>query len=325
MQQDDLQLIRKRIEEAQNIAIFAHIRPDGDSIGSVLALGWALEDMGKAVQYISVDPIPNHFHFLFQYSADGENPFVSEPNNADCYILPDISSIDRAGDYFLTHPGRLPDICIDHHISNPGFAQLNWIEAESPAACAVLAKIMPQLGMTLSKRVSSALLCGIITDTNSFSNTNVNAESLRSAATLVDNGADIYWICYRGYKEHTAAEMAYWKIGMNNLHVDGEMIWTVIRKADRDAIGYTSDEDPGFVSYMVNTEGIKVSVLISETNEGYTKISWRSLPGYNVADVAIAHGGGGHKAASGTTIKERSLDELVPIVLENTKRMLISK
>ena len=322
MLQDDLQLIRKRIEEARNIAVFAHIRPDGDSVGSVMALGWALEDMGKTVQYVSVDPISEHFQFLFQYTADGKNPFVSEPKGADCYILPDISSIDRGGDYFLTHPGQLPDICIDHHISNPGYARLNYVEAESPAACAVLAKIMPQLGMTLSKRVSSALLCGIITDTNSFANSNVNAESLRSAATLVDNGADIFWICYLAYKQHTPAEMAYWKTGMNNLHVDGELIWTVIRKKDREAIGYDSDEDPGFVSYMVNTEGVKVSVLFTETNEGYTKISWRSLPGYNVADVALAHGGGGHKAASGATIKERTIDELIPVVLENTKKML---
>ena len=75
---------------------------------------------------------------------------------------------------------------------------------------------------------------------------------------------------------------------------------------------------------MVNTEGVKVSVLFTETNEGHTKISWRSLPGYNVADVALAHGGGGHKAASGATIKERTIDELIPVVLENTKKMLFN-
>ena len=84
MLQDDLQLIRKRIDEAANIAIFVHIRPDGDSVGSVLALGWALEEQGKTVQFVSQDPIPKRYHFLFQYAANGENPFVSEPKEADC-------------------------------------------------------------------------------------------------------------------------------------------------------------------------------------------------------------------------------------------------
>ena len=84
---DDIQLIRDRIAKARNIAVFAHVRPDGDSIGSTLALGWALEDMGKKVQLISEDPVPDRFHFLFQFTKDGKNPYQPEPVDADCYTL----------------------------------------------------------------------------------------------------------------------------------------------------------------------------------------------------------------------------------------------
>ena len=165
---DDIQLIRERIAKARNIAVFAHVRPDGDSIGSTLALGWALEDMGKKVQLISEDPVPDRFHFLFQFTKDGKNPYQPEPVDADCYIVPDISSPDRGGKFFTEQPDLKADICIDHHVSNEGHAKLNWIESDSPAACCVLTGLLPQLGAKLTKRISSALLCGIITDTNSF-------------------------------------------------------------------------------------------------------------------------------------------------------------
>ncbi len=318
---DDLRLIRERIEKAENIAVFSHVQPDGDSVGSTLALGWALTDMGKKVQYITQDEIPERYHFLFRYTENGENPYIPEPINADCYIVPDISSPDRAGKFFELHPELTPDICIDHHVSNTGFAKLNWIEPDSPAACCVLTELLPQLGVKLTKRISSALLCGIITDTNSFSNTSVTADSLREAAGLVDNGADIYSICRTAHKEHTMTEMALWKLGMNNIHIEDELIWSVFGKADREAIGYFSDDDPGFVSYMGNTTGMKVSVLFIEIGENTTKISWRSQPGYNVADVALAAGGGGHAAAAGATI-QKPLDKTIPEILDLTRQML---
>ncbi|MBR6090959.1 MAG: bifunctional oligoribonuclease/PAP phosphatase NrnA [Anaerolineaceae bacterium] len=321
MLRDDLQSIRERLQKAQNIAIFAHVRPDGDSVGSSLALGWALEDIGKTVQWVSEDPIPERYQFLFEFTANGENPYTAEPAGADCYILPDISSKDRAGSFFDRHPDQYPDIGIDHHISNEGFCKLSWIEPESPAACAVLADLIPNLGLTITKRIASALLCGIITDTNSFSNSNVNVRSLRAAADLVEHGADIFSICHKAYKEHSVPEVAFWKTCMNNMKTDGSLIWSVIRKADRDAIGMDSDDDPGFVSWMGNITGMNVSVLFIETNDLQTKISWRALPGYNVSEVAVALGGGGHKAASGATIA-KPIDEVIPVVLKKTKEML---
>ena len=321
MLQDDLGLIRARIDAAETIAVFAHVRPDGDSIGASLALGWALEDAGKKVEYISEDPVPERYHFLFQFTKDGKNPYIPEPVNADCYITPDISSPDRAGRFFMEHQEIIPDICIDHHISNWGYAKLNWVEPKSPAACNTLTGILPKLCFPLTKRISSALLCGIITDTNSFSTSNVNAQTLRYAADLVDNGADIFPINRTAYKEHTTQEMEYWRIGMNNMHIEGELAWSVVSKAERDAAGIDSDEDNGFTSYMCNTTGIKASVLVIETNDQQTKISWRSVPGYDVSKVAVAFGGGGHKAASGATLR-RSIDEAIPAVIAKTKEML---
>ena len=321
MLQDDLGLIRERIDAADTIAVFAHVRPDGDSIGASLALGWALEDIGKKVEYISEDPVPDRYHFLFQFTNDGENPYIPEPINADCYITPDISSPDRAGRFFMEHREIIPDICIDHHISNLGYAKLNWVETKSPAACCTLTGIILKLGFSLTKRISSALLCGIITDTNSFSNINVTAQTLRYAADLADNGADIYQINRTAYKEHSPQEMEYWRIAMNNMHIEEGLAWSSVSKAERDAAGIDSDEDNGFTTYMCNTTGVKTAVLVTDTNNHNIKISWRSVPGYDVSQVAVAFGGGGHKAASGATVKGPLNEAMLAIILK-TKEML---
>ena len=315
-------MIRSRLEKADTIAVFAHIRPDGDSVGSALAFGWALRDMGKKVQFISEDPIPERFDFLYQFTEEGRNPFQPQPNGADCYILPDISDDGRPGRFFHDHPDIKPDICVDHHVSNPGFAKLNWIESDSPAACCVLADLLPQLGVKFTKRISSALLCGIITDTNSFTTSNVTVESLRAAADLIDCGAEIFPISLNAHKEHSVSEMELWKIGMNNIHIEGDYLWSVLTKKDRNSIGYIGDDDCGFVNYLGDTKGIKVAILFTEVNEFETKISWRSLPGYDVSKVAIACGGGGHAAASGATVRGKKLDEAITQVLETTKRII---
>lgn len=319
---DDIQKIRDRLKKADTIAVFAHVRPDGDSVGSVLAFGWALRDMGKTVQFISEDPIPDRFSFLYQFTEEHGNPFRPEPDGADCYVVPDISDAGRAGKFFFEHPEIKPDLCVDHHVSNVGFAELNWIESESPAACCVLAELLPQLGVKFTKRISSALLCGIITDTNSFTTSNVTVESLRIAADLMDCGAEIFPISFKAHKEHSVSEMELWKIMMNNIHSDGDYLWSVLTKKDRDSIGYIGDDDCGFVNYMGDTQGVKVAILFTEVTELETKISWRSLPGYDVSKVAVACGGGGHSAASGATVRGKKVEEVIPQVLETTKRII---
>lgn len=321
MLKDDLHLIRERLDAADTIAIFAHIRPDGDSVGATLALGWALEDEGKKVEYISEDPIPERLRFLFEFAKDGKDPFIPAPVHADCFVVPDISTPDRAGAYFLDRPEIRPDICIDHHASNIGFAKLNWVDPENPAVCCILTSIMPQMGFTLTKRINSALLTGIITDTNSFTNSNVTTDSLRLAANLADNGAELFKICRIAHKEHSIQEMKFWRIGMSHIHIEDEMAWSYILASEREAAGIESDEDNGFASYMGNTTGIKTSILFIETDDKKVKISWRSIPGYDVAKVAVSFGGGGHKAASGATING-PIDIAMIDVINRTRNML---
>lgn len=317
----DINEIRERLEQAQSVAIFAHLRPDGDSIGSVLGLGWALEDAGKKVQFISDDPVPHELQFLFEYCG-GENPFTTEPADCDCLITPDISSIDRAGKFFAAHRDIRPDVCIDHHVSNTGFAKLTWLEAESPAASCIIAKLLPQLGLKITTRIASALLCGIVTDTIGFSTSNSNAEVLRVAADMVDKGAQIFSITQKALKSHTYEESLVWKYGIENIHREGKIIWSVLYKADRLKAGFLTDDDANFVNHLANNEDTDVAILFIQCSENDTKVSWRAKPPYDVSLPAVDMGGGGHKPAAGATVYG-PIEETIPLVLEKTRKLTL--
>ena len=316
--ESDLNDIRETIASARKIAVFSHIRPDGDTIGSALGLGWALAENGKQVQIICEDEIPPHFCFLFPPDA---NPFLRQPSEAfDCSIVVDVSDLRRTGSYFNTLEGRIPDICFDHHVSNPGFARQNWIEPDSPATACVLYGLLPKLGLSLSKRIASALLCGIITDTLGFSTSNTNAAVLHAGADLVNAGADIFTITQNALKAHSTQAARYWGYGLTNMQKDGEILWSVLSLADRHASAYPDNDDADFVNYLSCDDDSSIALLFVEQSSLETKVSWRGKPGQDVQKIAAAFGGGGHKAAAGATLKG-SLDEVIREVLQRTKEM----
>lgn len=322
MPNSPIESIRERLDQAKTIAIFAHIRPDGDSIGSVLALGWALQDAGKTVQFISQDGVPHNIEFLFDLLGE-ENPFIPEPTGADCLITPDISAVDRGGDFFVNHPEIVPDISIDHHASNPFFAKLNYIEPESPAACAVLTKLFNQLGLSITKRIANALLTGIMTDTIAFSTSGTDPETLRIAAELIEKGGELYTISQKAVKSRTFEASRFWQYGIAYEHRDGRIIWSILYQADREKSGYPGKDDADFVEHLANIEGFDVAIIFIEGTEQNVRISFRSKPGFDVSKVACAFGGGGHKAAAGANV-EGSIEEVIPTVLQKTRELIFN-
>lgn len=312
--------IRERIRQADHIAVFAHVSPDGDSIGSVLGLGWALQDAGKTVTFVSQDPVPPELHFLFQYCG-GENPFVSEPaDDTDCFITPDISSVDRAGSYFEKHPEKQPDIEFDHHVSNTYYGKLNWVSPLSPATADVITGLLESLGLQFSQRIAAALLTGIVTDTIGFTTSNVNAEVFAHTSKLVQLGADPFFITQKALKEREFSAGKLWGYGIEKMVREDGIIWSTLTIADREAAGYPGNDDANFVNFLADNKDTKVAVLFVEKKPGELKVSWRSKPGYPVHEVALSFGGGGHAPAAGATIRG-SLEEVIPRVLSETKRI----
>ncbi len=310
--------INKAIHSAERIALFCHIRPDGDAVGSMLSLGWALESIGKNVQYIVPDDLPIQ-GMLTPEKLGRKTTIQRQPEAFDCSILLDISSLDRAGEFFNQPDSPRPDICIDHHISNPGIARINLIDSTAPATAMIIALLIPELGLSISSDIANALISGIVMDTQGFATSNTTAKALRVTADLMDNGADLYACMQEVLLGHTFEAAKFWAYGLNNLAQKDGILWSYLTSKNRSDAGYLGQDDGGLIDYMAATENTKVTILFYEKTSARIKVSWRSKPGIDVAKIAAKFGGGGHLQAAGAEISGR-LDDVIQEVLAVTQQ-----
>ncbi|MBP9675991.1 MAG: DHH family phosphoesterase [Anaerolineaceae bacterium] len=289
-------MIDKQISEAirrsQSIGITSHIRPDGDAIGSALALGLALMNAGKTVEMALHNRSTKTFHHL---------PGISLVKKAfthdnELYIVVDCSDLERVGGMLQEHAA---DIVIDHHITNTLFGKLNLVEAESVATCAVLAEHMPAWGLTIDEEIASALLSGILSDSIGFRTSNTSSASLRIAADLVDKGAEISTLYNKALLSRPYESIKYWGYGLARLQQAGGLVWTTLSLEDRKNSGYHNDDDADLTNILSTINQYDIAMLIVEQHHSKAKVSWRARPGINVANLAVSLGGGGHPAAAG--------------------------
>lgn len=309
-----IQDIRERLNIASRILVTSHVRPDGDAIGSMLAFGLALRKSGKQVVMALSDPVPQNFLHL-----TGSTDIVRSPKgDFDTFITVDSADLKRVG---AVCDSRQPDIQVDHHITNTGYAQLNLIDPESVATAAILAEVLPQLGLEIDQPVAEALLTGIITDTIGFRTSNMNPQALRLAADLMEKGANLPDLYYKGLVQRSFAAARYWGVGLTTLKKKGRIIWATLTQADRQTVGYNGNDDADLTNLLSSISESDIAVLFIEQKDNHVKISWRAQPGWDVSALAARFGGGGHPAAAGAEIAG-SLEEVQSTVLAATEALL---
>jgi len=311
-----IQEIKGRLNEARSVLIASHVRPDGDAIGSSLALGLALRNAGKAVQVVLQDGIPASFRFL-----EGHEQVQKEPKGAwDTFISVDCADFKRLGKPFESI--HKPDINIDHHITNERFGRINLIVGEEVATSAILTDCLPLWGLEITQPVAAALLTGIVTDTLGFRTPNTTPESLRQAALLMERGADLTDLYNRALVQRTYPAARYWGAGLSSLDRSEGLVWGTLTVADRKAAGYGGNDDADLINIISAIGGSKVGMIFVEQTDKHVKISWRALEdGVDVSKVAKHFGGGGHAAAAGADIPGL-LSEIQPLVLKTTREIL---
>ena len=316
MSEGTLGEIKLRLEQAQNVVIASHIRPDGDAIGSLLGLGLALKNAGKAVQMVLVDGVPASFKHL-----EGSELIVKQPQGThDTFITVDSADFKRVGKFFENF-GR-PDINIDHHITNEKFGKLNLIEAEEVATAAILTRYLPVWGYEITKPIAAALLIGIITDTLGFRTPNTNPSALRLCAQLMETGVDMPELYMRSLVKKSFPAARYWGAGLSSMEQKNGIVWSTLTLEDRKRSGYSGNDDADLINMISAIDGNKVGMIFVEQSDNHVKISWRALEnGIDVSKVAKHFNGGGHAAAAGADIPGM-LSEIRPLVLESTREML---
>lgn len=310
--------IQARLRAAGRVLIVSHVRPDGDAVGSLLALGLALQNAGKEVQMVLADGVPASLRHLpgseqVRRKADGE---------FDLVIAVDCSDLPRAGDSLA---GRKPDLVLDHHATSDGFGTLNLIEPEAAATASMLTRYLPRWGFPLTVPIAANLLTGLLTDTLGFRTPNVTPEVLRQAADLLELGADLSGLYHAALVRRTFSGARYWGAGLSSLERADGIVWAALTRADRESAGYTGNDDADLINVLSAIDEAEVAILFVEQNSEKTKVSWRSLkPEIDVSAVALQFGGGGHKAAAGAEIRG-SLPEVRERVLAATRAALESK
>ena len=309
------QPVQAFFQSSEDIVIASHQRPDGDAVGAVLGLGLSLMSLGKVVQMVLVDGVPEKLRFL--HGSDLIQRSYRAARNQVIIAL-DCSDQARLGKIF---DGKIIDLNIDHHVTNLGFAGINVVEPDASATCEILAQSMPRWGLPLPKSGSEALLAGILIDTIGFKTPNVSHSTLRLSADLVELGADLNVLYSKSLDARSYQALRYWGHGLKNLVVEDNLAWSTLSLEDRKAAGYAGNDDADLINLLSSIEETNITVLFTEQKNSVVKVSWRAKPDWDVSAIALDYGGGGHKAAAGAEISG-DFQTVIAQVLAATKKLI---
>ncbi|GAB4120535.1 MAG: bifunctional oligoribonuclease/PAP phosphatase NrnA [Acidobacteriota bacterium] len=290
------QTIVEYLRPRRRVLITSHARPDGDSIGSQLALALGLEQIGKKVEVVNVDPHPPNYRTLpgidrirLQESVNGE---------WDCVVLLECNNLERSGVRGLE---RYPAVNIDHHPSNDHFGVVNWVDPNCAAVAEMVFPILRGLGVRITPEIATNLYVGILTDTGSFRFSNTTPQTFRTAAELVEAGADPAATAEEVLMRQSESRLRLMAALLNTFGRDpsGRIAWVTLTRKMLEETGAAANDTEGLVNYPLSVDGVEVCVFLREEADGSSKVSLRSKGGIDVGRVAEAFGGGGHRNASG--------------------------
>lgn len=301
--------IIEKLNSSKIVAVFCHVRPDGDALGSGLAICRLLSNYGKTVCMFCEDNPPEKFFFL---PAVKEVKTQFEGYQFDTFISVDCADITRLGAFASAYKRfKGVTINIDHHISNDHYAKFNYVE-ECTATCEIITRLFRTAGYKITEEIANLLMLGLITDSGNFVHNDVTEKTFEVAAYLRSFGADVNLINYQMYlRQPKERAILYGKV-MSNIRfaLDDKLAVIVVSSDDLQSTGADKSLTEGFVDFPLTIDGVEVSVSLMEFKKNQYKASLRSKGKVNVNAVADTFGGGGHILASGCMIFG-SLEEVI--------------
>ena len=310
-------------ERHQSFVLLSHVRPDGDAIGSQLALGFALIAAGKSVRMINEDGLPENLTFMAGSEAIETPP--AAPLDVEVAIALDTATKPRLGENALKAASNAKIwINIDHHISNPKYGDFNLIDATSPATGQILYQLIIALGLPMPAESRDAIYVAVSTDTGSFQYPSTTAITYDLAADLIRRGLDVGTINSNTYDNHPYRRVELMRALLNTLErtPDGLVAHWEMRDQTRIDLALTPDDSEGLIDIIRAIRGVQVAVFFEELPDGKIRVSMRSKDRrYNVCEIAMEFGGGGHALAAGIRMTG-PLKNAKPLVLEAIQRRI---
>jgi phosphoesterase RecJ-like protein len=302
LSQDSLHSFQQLCQQRERFIIISHVRPDGDAYGSTLGLALSLRALGKDVRVVNQDGLSPLFEFLPGSEGLREKPAAPEPDRV--IIAVDCADQKRLGAVFDQWL-RTPDVNIDHHVSNPGYAKVNLVDAESPATAQVLFAVISALKWPLTAGVAANLYVGLMTDTGSFRYRQTTAETFEVAANLVRAGADPTDLAEACYHSFRAERLLLVSEVLNGIHFANQnrVAWFALTPEMYARSGAIPDESEGLIEYLQAVKTVECAFLLESLPDGLTRASMRSRGTVDVQKICQEFGGGGHRLAAGLRTK----------------------
>ena len=318
MTNDSIRRIADKLLASRRIAVTSHLRPDGDSICTSLALARMLESLGKEVVVVNRDPTPSPFHAF----PDADRIAIGQiaPRPLDAVVLLECADVARSGQENLDGYFK---INIDHHYSNTPYAAINWIDAEAPAVGEMVLALGLALPIRFSPAIANHLYCSIVSDTGSFQFSNTTSRALGACARLAELGASPIDVSERLYNNNSPEKVKLLGKVLSTLALNARGNVAIISMFKRDLAALRLREiDTEDITTMARSiKGIEIVLFFKEMDADTFRVSLRSKGGANAARVAEHFGGGGHVHAAGFTVYG-PFDRLVKEIPELVERLL---
>ena len=300
------------LRQGERFLVCSHSRPDGDAVGSMLALGALIEQMGKHADLVTADRIPNIYRALPGAEDIRTAQLIHGPYNA--VILLECDSLERTRlsgleQFFLVN--------IDHHATGCEFANLNWIDREAASVGELVYRLAKAAGATITPQMATCLYTTVLTDTGGFCYGSMQASTFCLARELVLAGADPVRIAQEVYFSTPASRLLLLGTALGNLKREGRLAWLWVTHHDMVRTCAADEDCEGIVNFALHVSGVEAAVFLRELPERRIRLGLRSKGQVNVAAIAERLGGGGHESAAGCTLEgplDRALDEILALL-----------
>jgi phosphoesterase RecJ-like protein len=289
--------ILRVLREGKRFLVCSHSRPDGDAVGSVLAFGMLLDEMGKQADLVTADRVPTVYQRLPGVERIRSAPRVQGPY--DAVILLECDGLERAR---LEGLEKFCLINIDHHISGRPYGHLNWIDRQAASVGELVYRLVQAAGVTVTPAMATCLYTTVLTDTGSFSYGALSASTFALARELVLAGADPAAIAQEVYYSASMTKVMLLGAALRNLHREGRLAWLWITQEDMARNRAAEEDCEGIVNFALSIAGVEAAVFLRELPEGPVRLSLRGKGKVDVAAIAGKLGGGGHENAAGCTL-----------------------
>lgn len=296
--------IGRALREHQRFAVLSHVRPDGDALGSELALGLSLKELGKEVRIWNEEGMLEKYSFLPRAELLTKPP--TEPEAVDVIVALDTAIQNRLGATLASIRSSKLCINIDHHPSNPKYGDIVYIDPKSPATGQILFELIKSEKLPMDSDIATNLYVAISTDTGSFQYPNTTARTFEIAAELVRQGVDVGRISQLTYENYPRRRIELLRdlLGTMRFHADYRVASFSLSLAVAKKLGVLPEDNEGLIDHLRAIRGVIVAIFFEELSDGKVRVSMRSkTEKVNVCAICEKFGGGGHVLAAGARVK----------------------